>query len=85
MKIIIYLLLIYLVYKVIKAWTAPSDHSGKEEYGSAGQVDDIMIKDPVCGVYFPKKDGIYLNADGKELCFCSSECRDKFVNLSSKK
>jgi len=79
MKLIIYLLLIYLVYKVIKAWKTPSAYSGKEEYGSAGQVDDLMVKDPVCGVYFLKKDGIYLNADGRDVYFCSSECRDRYV------
>jgi len=85
MKLIIYLLLIYLVYKVIKTWMAPSAYSGKGEYGSAGTVEDIMIKDPVCGVYFPKKDGIYLNDDGRDMYFCSSECRDRFVDSGSKK
>jgi uncharacterized protein len=86
MKLIMYLLLIYIVYRVIKAWMAPSVYSGKREYGGgAGQIDDIMVKDPVCGVYFPKKDGIYLNTDGGEMYFCSSECRDKYVNNSGSK
>ncbi|RPH52010.1 MAG: YHS domain-containing protein [Desulfobacteraceae bacterium] len=85
MKLIIYLILIYLVYKVIKTWMTPSAYSGKKEYGSTGQLDDVMIKDPVCGVYFPKKDGIYLNSDGRDLYFCSTECRDRFVDSISKK
>ena len=79
-KLIIYILLIYVAYRVIKGWTAPSVSTERREERDAGTVDDIMIKDPVCGVYFPKRDGIYLKADGRDMYFCSSECRDKFLN-----
>jgi YHS domain-containing protein len=44
-----------------------------------------MIKDPVCDVYFPKKDGVSLNYGGKEMYFCSIECRDKFLKQNSGK
>ncbi|MFH1993391.1 MAG: hypothetical protein ABIK98_13465 [Pseudomonadota bacterium] len=51
----------------------------------AGEIDDVMIKDPVCDVYFPKKDAVYLKADGQDMFFCSTACRDKFVDRRSKK
>ncbi|RLC13066.1 MAG: hypothetical protein DRI57_16995 [Deltaproteobacteria bacterium] len=38
-----------------------------------------MIKDPVCEVYFPKRDGVHLSVDGQDVYFCSEECRDKFM------
>lgn len=85
MKIIIYLLLIYLVYKVVKSWTASPVSSERGNSGDSDAVDDIMIKDPVCGVYFPRKDGVYLNAGERDIYFCSSECRDKFVASGEKK
>jgi YHS domain-containing protein len=44
-----------------------------------GQIDDIMVKDPFCDVYFPKREGIHLNINGEDLYFCSTECRDKFI------
>jgi YHS domain-containing protein len=44
-----------------------------------------MIKDPFCEIYFPKKDGVHLRIDGKDLYFCSEECRDKFLEKYSKK
>lgn len=84
-KLIIYILLIYVAYRVIKGWTAPSVSTERREERDADPVDDIMIKDPVCGVYFPKRDGVYLDHDGKGIYFCSSECRDRFVDSSSKK
>jgi len=84
-KLIIYILLIYVAYKVIKGLTTPSVSTERREERAPGLVDDIMIKDPVCGIYFPKKDGIYMNADGRDMYFCSSECRDRFVDSGSKK
>jgi len=84
-KILIYLLLIYIVYKVLRSLVTPAESSARRSYGERGAVDDIMIKDPVCEIYFPKKDGICINVDGNEVCFCSKECRDKFIGLKSKK
>lgn len=52
---------------------------------SAGEIDDVMVKDPCCNIYFAKRDGLHLKMDGKDLYFCSQECRDKFVEKQSKK
>lgn len=43
------------------------------------QLDDLMIKDPVCDVYFPRREGVHLNDHGKDLYFCSKECRDAYL------
>jgi len=82
-KILIYILLIYIVYKVFRSLVTPSGSSAMRSDGETGSFDDIMIKDPVCEVYFPKKDGIYLNNKGNEHYFCSKECRDKFLKLQN--
>jgi YHS domain-containing protein len=39
-----------------------------------------MIKDPYCETYFPERDGVRLEIDGKEHVFCSTDCRDKFLD-----
>ncbi|MGB5158016.1 hypothetical protein [Desulfobacterium sp. N47] len=89
MKLIIYILLIFFVFKIFKYLAAPSAPSGKKVYRKADTkadtVDDVMVKDPVCEVYFPRHDGIHLNFGGKDMYFCSPECRDKFVKLNSNK
>jgi YHS domain-containing protein len=46
---------------------------------SVGQVDDVMIKDPFCEAYFPKRNAVHLNLDGKDLHFCSVECKNKYL------
>jgi len=80
MRLLILAGLIYLAYRAVKAWMGPSSRSSSEviERTAAG-IDDVMIKDPYCEVYFPKRDGIKLMFEGQELFFCSAECRDKFV------
>jgi YHS domain-containing protein len=45
-------------------------------------VIDEMVQDPVCGVYFPRKDGIRAEINGQELLFCSKVCKDKFLERS---
>jgi YHS domain-containing protein len=54
--------------------------SGRSVSGKAtGEIDDIMIKDPYCEVYFPKRTGVHLKHAGEDLYFCSADCRDKFL------
>jgi YHS domain-containing protein len=51
---------------------------------TAAQMDDVMIQDPFCEIYFPKKDGVHLRINGKDLYFCSEDCRDKFLEKYKK-
>jgi hypothetical protein len=83
-KVLIYILLIYIGYRVLKSIMCPSGSKAWRSRGDTGNVDDIMIKDPVCGVYFPKKDGICINSGEGDICFCSTECRDNYLNSRSK-
>ena len=86
MRLLILLGLIYLCYRALKSWMIQSGLSQNTVSGdTTQQIDDEMIKDPVCDMYFPKKDGVRLKSDGKDYYFCSSDCRDKFVNMHLKK
>jgi YHS domain-containing protein len=51
---------------------------------TAGEIEDDLVKDPFCEVYFSKRDGVHLKVDGEDLHFCSPECRDKFIASHSK-
>ena len=37
-----------------------------------------MVQDPVCKVYVPKKEALYLDYDGIRHYFCSRNCLEKF-------
>ena len=86
MRLIILAGLIYLVYRAAKSWMGTGSYSSERERGPVtGEIDDIMVKDPFCEVYFPKRDAIRLVFQGKTLFFCSPECRDRFLELQAGK
>jgi uncharacterized protein len=76
----------YMAYRALKSWMFPNASSSESVAGrNVGEIDDIMIKDPYCEAYFPKKDAVHLKFDGKDMQFCSTECRDKFLADHSEK
>ncbi len=86
MRLLILITVIYLCFRALKSWILKNSLSDKTVTATkAGEIDDIMVKDPFCEVYFPKRDGIHLRANGKDLYFCGKECKDKFIGLHSKK
>ena len=72
--------LVYLLYRAFNSWLLkhrpPSNGSVADRNSEA--IDDIMVKDPQCNVYFPKRKAVRATIDGQELFFCSTECRDHY-------
>lgn len=91
MRLLILLGLIYLGYRALKSYLTSSGlfqktSSQKPVSGKATrEIDDVMIKDPYCEVYFPKRNGVHLKVEGKDLYFCSSECKEKYLASHGKK
>jgi uncharacterized protein len=80
MKLLVILVVGYFCYQAMKNWMRSGSSSGEKVSSNvAGEIDDVMIQDPICGVYFPKRNGISLQAKGEELFFCSQECKTKFI------
>ena len=80
-KILILIIIGYLCYRAVNNWMAKSVTYRKEVApGSAGEIDDIMVKDPSCGIYFPKKDGVHLRYKDEDLYFCSEACKETFLS-----
>jgi len=73
--------LLYLAYRLLKFWMMQGTSSPETITDpEIREIDDVMVKDPLCNVYFAKKRGVHLKADGEDLYFCSTECRDQFVS-----
>jgi YHS domain-containing protein len=81
MRFLIYLLLLYFGYRAVKSWMVKNlPRQQPDEELDARVADDIMVKDPLCGVYFPKRQGVKIIHEGQELHFCSTRCRDGFLS-----
>jgi YHS domain-containing protein len=68
--------LVYFGYRKLKALAGPSRSPARR---SADPVEDVMVKDPECGTYIPKREGVRLQSGEEEFFFCGSECRDRFL------
>ena len=83
-RFVILAVVAYVFYRALKSWMFPAPDSSKSVAGKdAGQIDDVMIKDPFCEVYFPKRNAVHLQFDGDDLYFCSAACKDQYIAARS--
>jgi len=83
-RIIILAVVAYVFYRALKSWIFPAPDSSKPvSVKGAGQIDDVMIKDPFCEAYFPKRNAVHLQFDGEDLYFCSTACKDQYISARS--
>jgi YHS domain-containing protein len=85
-KFIILFVVGYVLYRSLKSWVFPAASSSRSVSSeTTAKIDDVMIKDPFCEAYFPKRNGVHLNLGGKDLYFCSNQCKDKYLAAHSEK
>lgn len=81
-RLLIYFAIGVLIYRFAKRWMGSGSRRQMTGH-TPEQVDDVMIKDPVCGAYFPKRKGVTLTQRGKLLYFCSEGCRNQYQEQES--
>jgi len=69
-----------LVYYVAKSFFSPrKPTTDKPVMGADGKaVNDVMVQDPSCGVYLPRRDAIKARIKGETHYFCSDTCIQRF-------
>lgn len=77
-KFLIIALALIVLYKLIT-----NDRSRKSEDDSKAREKKIakgeLVKDPSCGTYVDPENSISVRDGDKRHCFCSYDCRDKFL------
>ncbi len=74
-RLLIWLLIIYIGFRVAKSLAAPKDTRS----GTAAERDaEATHRDPVCGVYVAEDDAVVGTLDGQRHYFCSMNCLEKF-------
>lgn len=80
LRLLILIIAGVVIYRAIKRIGA-SNAARRDPFSNNTpmDVDDVMIKDPVCGSYFPKGQAVTIESEGRKVHFCSVECRDKYL------
>lgn len=83
-RLLIFIIAGVLIYRAFKTWLSGGiDKRTDGPEAAGGQVDDVMIKDPVCGTYFVQRKGVSLMQGNQRLDFCSERCRDRYLARES--
>lgn len=79
MKLLLLIIIAYLAFRAGKSWLKRNLQAPANEGARNPSIDDVMVKDPVCGIYFPQREGVELRHGGQMHVFCSTACRDRFL------
>lgn len=77
MRFLIFILVGYLVYRMVRAKVAPE--ITKESAATE------TFQDPVCGVYVSESDAVIGNLEGKRYHFCSVGCLQQFEKTQQRR
>jgi YHS domain-containing protein len=74
----------YFFFKLLKRLFGAKGPQGKKaskpSFSEAPRQINEMVQDPVCKVYVPKKEALYLEHEGNRHYFCCRSCLEKFQN-----
>lgn len=74
-RLLIWLLLGYIGFRIIKTLTAPKKPLSASSTQDTGEE---TVQDPICKMYLAKDDAIVGTLDGTRHYFCSMDCLEKF-------
>ena len=78
-KLFIFALFLYIIYRLLTGGRKkrPVGHTSERQTAAPGELpaDDLLVKDPVCHIYIPKRQAIVLHDTKTPVYFCSEQCR----------
>jgi hypothetical protein len=66
----------YLAYRAARSLLLPGPGGGGRTENR--QIDDVMVKCPECGIYFPGRQGVPGAGEQAGQFFCGGKCRAAF-------
>ncbi|MBW1973246.1 MAG: hypothetical protein DRG20_01850 [Deltaproteobacteria bacterium] len=76
LRYIIFILLFYLFYKLLRSILSSS--SSKKDLNKKPAITEEMVQDPNCHTFIPKSSAYKKRINGKTEYFCSKECFENY-------
>jgi YHS domain-containing protein len=84
-RLILFIILIYLLYRVIKYFQKAKSITVDDYKYKAPQVEgEDLVEDPFCHTYIPVSQAHKKEIAGKEYHFCSKECCESYISQKTK-
>ncbi len=78
-RIIILAALFYILYRLI--FGKKKDKKQSRPLSESPANGDVLVEDPFCHTYVPRKQAIQAIKDGKKFYFCSDRCCQAFLQI----
>jgi len=75
-RLLIWLLFIYIGYRVVKAIAGGKER--RQDILRGQGAAEVTHRDPVCGLYVSERDAVVGRLEGERHYFCSMGCLEKF-------
>ena len=84
-RFFVFIILIYLLYKVIKTVgkLKPAENENYQFKASSVGGEDL-VEDPVCHTYVPLSQAFKKEISGNNYYFCSKQCSEKYKSGKNK-
>ncbi len=76
-RLLIYLFIFYFLFSLFKRIVGSAGKGGGGE--RPGAEGELMVLDPNCGTYIPKKEALTKKIKGEITYFCSKECLNIYL------
>lgn len=77
-KLLFGLLLGYLAYRFVRKVKESFTPTGQTRPTPGPPEPDVLVQDPVCETFIPRKEALKLTRDGQDYFFCSEGCLKRF-------
>lgn len=77
LRLIILAVLLYIFYRLL---VGGKKNTPAEKGAGTGQIQDVLVEDPVCHAYVPKAQAIQLHHNSTMYYFCSQKCCKTFLS-----
>ena len=79
-RVLIFLLLLRIILRMIFGSVARAPRQPPAGPSSAGErAGGELVRDPNCGTYIPKARAVVLGSGADAKYFCSTKCRDEYL------
>lgn len=83
-RAVIFFILIFLLYKVLKSFQENRLARDKEESVSPRIVGEDLVEDPVCHRHIPVSQAYKKDILGKPHYFCGKDCLEKYTSANQR-
>ena len=82
LRLVILLFLFYILYRLLfKGKKVLKGRSSDSKSGSSNlPTQDVLVEDPFCHAFVPKRNAIKLKQETETLYFCSEKCYESYLS-----